>query len=360
MASSMLHFGIGVDVLCIANLHIKTNTAIHSKPFQRLLLGLCTNKKGIALKVVRRLFSSLLIKTLVKQYDLIDFHAFTVNYIPLMRHCVANQIPYDITLWGSDIMRADETTIREKKFGFDHCHRIKATENLQAVVSEKYPGLYEEKFKTVYWGNNDYEIIDRVWNAIPERAALKAAFIPEAGDRIIVTCGYNGSKGQNHIGILETIGRLSSEEKNSIFILLPMTYGATNEYLQIVEEAAKRAQVLFVIYSKRLSEEIVAKIRLVSDIVVNMQDTDAFSASLQDHLYCENVLLIGEWLNYIPLDKADVYYQKTSFSELGLKLSQIISNLPELRELVKDNHRKMMALTSWGKVLPQWADAYIS
>ena len=144
------------------------------------------------------------------------------------------------------------------------------------------------------------------------------------------------------------------------FWLDQMYNGATKEYIQDIENVVKRIGVSHITYSSRLSLEDIAKLRIVSDVVINMQDTDAFSGSLQDHLYCSNVLIVGEWLNYVPLDNAQVYYLKTSFLNLTRTVAMVLSDLPAYKKLSKINRIKMKGLTSWEYVLPRWAEAYRS
>ena len=359
MAASMLDYGVGVDVLCMDNLRMVRNSDLKSGGLTMLLLRFFeAHNTRIVYRVVRKLFAKQLLKSLMRQYDLMDFHAFAMAYIPYMQYCVQQGKPYDITLWGSDIMRASAESIAAKRYGFAHCRCIKASENLQVVVEEKYPGLFGSKFKTVYWGNNDFEVIDRVRLSYDDVAAIKESFLPDAGEKTIVTLGYNGSKGQNHGEMLAAIDSLPAKLKGNIYLLLPLTYGATEEYLREVEGKVKRLNVLYTIYAQRIPVEDIAKIRLVSDVVVNMQDTDAFSGSLQDHLYCNNLLVIGEWLNYVPLDNNDVYYIKTAITELSSKLEAVLSELPKYKELCLGNHDKMANLTSWKAVLPRWASCY--
>ena len=139
-----------------------------------------------------------------------------------------------------------------------------------------------------------------------------------------------------------------------------MTYGATPEYISKVRQALDAADVHYTIIDNYIPSEEIAAIRLASDVVVNIQQTDAFSGSLQGHLYCGNVLIIGEWLNYVPLDNANVYYIKTTVEDIQKHLASVLTNLPEYKEKCSGNHSKMASLTSWSAVLPHWAEYYLS
>ena len=70
---------------------------------------------------------------------------------------------------------------------------------------------------------------------------------------MLVTCGYNGSEGQNHAAIIEAIKNLPEEIKGKASFLFPMTYGATAEYLSTVYNALDKAGVHYTIIDISLS-----------------------------------------------------------------------------------------------------------
>lgn len=358
LASSMKEYDVCVDALCMDNLQLVKHSDNKYKRSTRLLLSLFKDcKSNLIKRVARKLLASQMLKDMMKGYDLVDFHYFSINYLPFMEFCHRKDIPFDITLWGSDLMRANETTLIEKKVGFDKCRYIKGAENLQQKLAEKYSHEYDSKVRCVYWGNSDFEVIDYL-PSIKVEEFRDSMLNNEV--KVIVTCGYNGSEGQNHMAIIEAIQGLSEEIKAKVSFLFPMTYGATSEYVSKVRNALDKAGVHYTIIDKYISAEEIAAIRLVSDVVVNIQKTDAFSGSLQGHLYCNNVLIIGEWLNYVPLDNNNVYYIKTSIAELTSKIEGVLSDLPKYKDLCLGNHEKMANLTSWKAVLTQWAVAYQS
>ena len=252
-------------------------------------------------------------------------------------------------------MRADDASLANKKEAFDACRYIKCAENLHQELVGKYSHVYDDKVRHVYWGNSDYDAIDNLPSGKAEE--FRNSLLKNQENEI-VTCGYNGAEGQNHAAIIEAIQGLPKEIKANASFLFPMTYGANPEYLSKVRSALDKAGVHYTIIDKYISSEEIAAIRLASDVVVNIQKTDAFSGSLQDHLYCNNVMIIGEWLNYVPLDNNDVYYIKTAITELSSKLEAVLSELPKYKELCLGNHDKMANLTSWKAVLPRWASCY--
>lgn len=356
LASSMKEFGVCVDILCMDNLQLVKLSDIEYKWSTRLLLSFFRRcKNNLLLRVVRKLMASHMMKDMMKRYNLVDFHYFALYYLPFMAFCRRKDIPYDITLWGSDLMRADAASLAKKKDAFDECRYIKCAENLHQELVRKYSHVYDAKMRVVYWGNSDYDAIDNLPSAKVEE--LRNSLLNNQ-EKIIVTCGYNGAEGQNHAAIIDAIKGLPEVIKTKSSFLFPMTYGATTEYLSKVRNALDKVDVHYTIIDKYISSEEIAAIRLASDVVVNIQKTDAFSGSLQGHLYCNNVMIIGEWLNYVPLDNNNVYYIKTSIAELSSKILAVLSELPKYKEKCMGNHDKMNNLTSWKAVMPRWASCY--
>lgn len=356
MASSMSDYGVDMDVICMDNYRLAQNSNIKLGCTLRYFLSFLEKcKSNFILRVFRKYFSNHLFNSLFKHYSQIDFHAYSIDSLPLMYICGENSIPFDITLWGSDVMRASDKSLDKKKWGFEHCRYIKGSENLHQVVREKYLDCFNGKFKTCYFGNSGFEIIDKVPESIVGDFRKKLLTDKE---ELVITCGYNGSEGQNHLAIVDSISSLPTEVKKRVSFLFPMTYGASPEYILKVRQALSNTGAHFTIIDKYLNSEEIAVIRLASDVVVNIQETDAFSASLKEHLYCNNVLIIGDWLDYVPLDEADVFYIKTSLPELHGKITMVLSDYPKYKGKCSGNHAKLNNLTSWNAVLPLWAETY--
>lgn len=358
MAASMKEHGVLVDVLCMDHLHLFRNSDVQYGWSTRRALSLFKgNGKSLVTRILRHFFASAMLKSMMKQYDLIDFHVFTLDYLPYMAFCKERGIPFDITLWGSDIMRARDESLERKRLGFECCRYIKCTENLHQVLLEKYSTSFDKKVRYVYWGNSDYEVIDKL--PAEKVTAFRNSLLAHQ-EELVVTCGYNGSEGQNLTTIADAIKDLPEVLKRRTSFLFPMTYGATHEYISKVRKALDAADVHYTIIDKYITSEEIAAIRLATDVVVNIQQTDAFSGSLQGHLYCRNVLIIGEWLNYVPLDNVNVYYIKTSVEDIQRHLIDVLTNLSEYKDKCSGNHSKMAGLTSWSAVLPRWAEYYLS
>lgn len=356
LAKTMLSYGVSIDLLCMDNFRLVRNNDFKLNSFSVVLLSILSKCRSESLlRIIRKIFPNQLLHSLISQYDLIDFHAYSVNYISYMRFAVEKGIPFDITLWGSDIMRANDDLLVKKRWGFENCRYIKCTENLRQVLSEKYAGVFDYKVKNVYFGNSEYELIDTI---LPQTVQEFRNSLLGDGCSILVSCGYNGSEAQNHFSIIKALESLPQEIKSRVFFLFPMTYGGSSDYLSKVRRTLHETGIRFRIIDDYVPAEDIAIIRLASDVVLNIQKTDAFSASLQGHLYCNNVLIVGEWLNYIALDKAGVFYIKTPLSQLRNHLIEVLTDLQSFKNKCVSNHNVMKQMTSWPSVIPTWADTY--
>lgn len=347
--------GIMVDVICSDDYYVTRNTETKWSFFTTLMLRLCKQPSVVG-KVSRKIFFEFFIYLIIIQYDLIDFHAFVDSDIRLAKFCKSRGIEYDITIWGSDLLRADNLRIERMKDGFDGSRYIKATESLHDVLAEKYSGRYEAKKQVTYFGNSGYDEIDKL--SSKDIALHKHKMYGDTKQKLIVVCGYNGIKFQNHKLMIQSFQSLSEKYKKNLYLVFPMTYGAPKEYICEIRNLLERSGYSYTVFDKFLSNEEVAVIRKTADFVVNIQNTDAFAGSIQDHLYCEQVLLIGEWLQYTALDKANVFYLKTSLDELTMKIDTTLSNLDTYKKMCHGNKEKMQILTSWGSVIDNWSDIY--
>ena len=339
--------GVFVDAICHRNYQCDLQTSINWPNYIVKFFHIVNNAKqtGFTYKIARYVLRVLLVKKLFHLYDIIDFHAYYPNYNNWMRYCVKNGITFDITLWGSDLMRSDEERRNLLRYGFDNCHILKMTGNLRDVLVQYYGRVYENKIRTVYFGNSEFDSIDNLnEDSIDE---LKKKLYGNIGNKMIVVCGYNAMESQNHIMMIQAVSQLGDSLKKDIHIVLPMTYGGQSEYRPRVKEIMDKSFLSYTILDHFLDKSEVAVIRKTANIVVNIQDTDALSSSLKGHLYCGNVCIFGEWLNYTPFTDNGIFYIKTSKNDITNHLQDVLRHYSHYQLLCKDNHEKMKTLFSW-------------
>ena len=356
LASEMGAFGVTIDILCTDNYRMMRLSGIRFSPVVESCLRLLASCGFLRRrKFSRKLFSDKLFRRIASQYDLVDFHVCIPSRLPLMKACTELGVPYDVMLWGSDILRATPEEISRMEYAYSGCRYIKAATSLQAAVSEKYGGRYDHKFRTVYLGVGDFDAIDAVKDSTV--SALHESITANKED-VIIACGYNAHRPQQHLRIIDCLASLPEDVKSRLVLLLQMTYPSDPEYIGMVEEAASRHGLRYKLFDKHLSDEEVAAVRKLCDVVVNMQITDAFSASLQGHIYAGGILLAGEWLDYPVLDNNGIYYIKVNFDTLTGTVADVLARMDYYESQCAGNPAKMRAQTSWQAVSGKWAECY--
>lgn len=349
--------GVSVDSICYINFHFEKSTSIK---WPKSFLS-CTNvfrriKFDLIARGVRYIVKRYLIPQLFLKYDLIDFHGYYPVYNSLMQVCVEKGYKFDITLWGSDLMRADDKRKERLKYGFNHCYRIKMTSNLYDTMVQYYGSIYADKYREVYFGSNELEQIDAIDDN--KTLVIRKQLYGDIGNKMILVCGYNGIRSQNHDKMIAALCNLDKDEKESVHVVLPMTYGTKPEYLESIRSKMEQIGMSYTILDHFLDAKEVAVIRKTAHIAINVQNTDASSDSLKGHLYCGNVCIFGEWLNYDIFCKNDICYIKTMIGDISTHLKEVLQHYDEYHHLCEGNPEKVKKLFSWESTIKTQVAVY--
>lgn len=349
--------GVYADTICTANYYTERNTNVKWPSCIKYgFKYVFTSESGILRKVIKRICYKCFIKRILSMYDLVDFHAYYPIYNQHMRTCINKNVKFDITCWGSDLMRATDERKKQLRYGFDNCFRIKLSDNLHDVLLESYGTIYDKKCRIVYFGNSDLPVIDSLTET--EVKEIKRKLYGDTEGKMIVVCGYNSIPSQNHPKMIEALSVLSEAEKKLVHVVLPMTYGGGTEYRDNVRNQIENLSVSYTILDTFLESKEVAVIRKTADIVINVQNTDAIAGSLQDHLYCGNVCIFGEWLNYSPYIRNNIYYIKTSMGDIAKHLKDVLHQYEDYHNLCLGNHDKIKKLFSWESTIKNQVTVY--
>ena len=194
---------------------------------------------------------------------------------------------------------------------------------------------------------------------IPQSVSQARFQIP-AG-KVVICIGYNYDSIQQHIPILNSI--ISNAElakrKEEFLFLIPMTYGTEPAYRKELLQALFQFPFHYMTIEHFLSEEDNAHLRKAPDIMIQLQKTDSFSASTQEHLSAGNLVITGKWLPYSDLLEAGIYYRTVSrVEDIGSELLYCIDNIDTEKEKCKRNPEAIYRLSSWSANLPSWLELY--
>jgi hypothetical protein len=167
----------------------------------------------------------------------------------------------------------------------------------------------------------------------------------------IIVVGYNGSPNQQHFDIINS---LSKYNWNDDLFIFPFTYGGTKLYRKKLEIMINKKELSYLFIDDYLSNEKIAALRVISDVLVQLQTTDALSASTQEHLYAGSRVIVGSWLPYSFLrDNGVIYETVDSVDEIGEYLNKTITN--KISKYKKNHNNKIIRnLSSWDETINCW------
>lgn len=301
-------------------------------------------------------------KKTAKQFGKSKYDVIIVHFITLWNGYLASVLKKStgakiiFTYWGSDLLRIGPKRLKIMGLQLKNTDQVvHVSLRLQEKFKELYPWYDIEKVKTIWFGNSIIEEIGKLCgnsdkNNIKEQIRFEFG-IPR--DSVVIAIGYNGAKEQQHLAALDVLKEISSVYLNKVCLLFQMTYGGTNDYKDQVIEHVKDLGVNYKRFDHYLEDKEIAKIRLITDIFINGQTTDAFSGSVRENLYCGNIVLNAKWLHYPELDKFDLNY--IEFEDFN-KLNEIICNIltGEKKINTSVNSDRVLKFSSWEFTKAAW------
>lgn len=299
-----------------------------------------------------------------KLYDIVNVQCITTDRADIITYA-PSKCKIILSFWGSDLMasaglknyksllkgieRADIITLssvemREiflAKFGRKFFHKIHFAPFGQSDESIQYFKTHTEELKLV-----------------GSKILQENGFEPE-GFEYVIKVGYSGHESQNHLLIVEQLAKLPYANKDKILLLIPMTYGATPEYIQKVRELCSSNDLRACLLTEYLSTDEALSLSFVGDIMLNLRETDGFNNSMIETLMAGKILISGGWLPYSELRKKEVYFHEIyEMDDLSNTLIRILDNYAFHLSESENNHVKIENSVSGRVNGPKWDKAY--
>lgn len=288
-------------------------------------------------------------------YDLI--HMQYVNYLDLADVVILKYIMRGkliLSYWGSDLLRVGENkwNFLGKASGladfvtFDN-------KDLEIKFKKIYRCKNKVPLKTVLFGLPVLDIIDQMLHDRMRSNIRKKWGVPEY--KTVIAVGYNGMPAQQHKKILGVIEKLDDWYKDRIILLLQMSYGGNKTYKNSVLKTAEKTGCDYIIVRHFLENEEVAELRILTDIFINGQITDAFSGSVCENLFAGTLLINAVWLRYKELEQYGFkYLEFKKFDEIN----ELIEIAFEEETDTSKNKDLVWRLRSWQFCGPRWNKVY--
>ncbi|HEY5125429.1 MAG TPA: hypothetical protein VIK14_16985, partial [Ignavibacteria bacterium] len=354
LCNNLNMYGIEPDSFNILTWRSKGQNRIRKPLLVSLLapLMIIPKVKGLLIK----LFIKRIVLTLSEKCNIVDIHFFSPIYDELIYELKRRGKNVKITIWGSDFYRTDNIRREQQRIIYHEVDIIQmATRQICNDFLVVYPE-YENKVRITNFGILQFDIIDELLQKGDSEAYKKEMGLPV--DKIILVCGFNGSAGHQHLLIFESIEKLPPELKGQLFLLVPMTYGGNKPYIETIKQKADSLGLPYKLLPSLVPVHDVCKLRIVSDIAITIQKTDALSAAVMEHIYAGSILIAGDWLPYQILSENGVFYLTTPLESLTETVSRTVENHSLLKNKCMDNNVKMAEIFSWNSVIKDWLAIY--
>lgn len=288
-----------------------------------------------------------------------DFDVIHVHFATLRRVRLAFMVKGKrrvISFWGSDLLRRTPDQLGAMRGFLARVQNVTVVSTGMRMAFLRHYGDLGITPVVLSFGVNGLDAIDRVREVESRDQALRRFEFP--GDRLIVTVGYNGHAQQQHLMMLRAISGLTENLKAKLHLVLPMTYGGDESYIQEVRTALAATGCSGTVLTQFLGEEDQARLSIATDLFIHAQTTDALSASLQEFIYAGAIVLNGSWLQYPELSEAGVNLHEFSTEEDLMRLIALIISAGASDDQWRQVNSEAMRARSWGAVAARWAAIY--
>lgn len=347
-----------IDILSFSKLkkeNSKTYNTVYQINEDNALFAVISKIKGI-----RRFYRFHLYRKLIDKlpfYDIVHFHFISVDSYYIVNQLNKNtKSKIILSIWGSDMYRL--SSVNAIDF-VETCQKA----DILTFTNQKSIDYFKKKYD---WKKNNLNLcrfglapLEKLKQLTLSREECKKLLKWNDKKRAI-TIGYNLSPGQQHLEILSHFDHEKIKSlKDKIQLILPITYGGTPQYKKQLLERLSELDIEHKTYDTFLTDEQVAQIRKASDIMIQLQKTDQFSGSMQEHLYSQNIVITGNWLPYETMKEYGAWFiEIDKLEELNKVVLSVINNFEKYEHKTNNNPQAVTELSSWERNIQDWIDLY--
>ena len=257
-------------------------------------------------------------------YQAISLNYASSRYVPLLGIFRMFSRKIILTTWGSDFYRSSEQEFLSLQQLYHKIPNLIYSNNETGIdCCDKFE-LDRERVSIVRFPLSIIDVVDDIYQNEERSGTLKYLTFPV--DKVVVVCGTNGSVFQNHFAILQQILNLPLAVQCSAHFVFPVTYGGENgNHLRELFRKLKASKLSYSFLNRMMSDVNVARLRISTDILINLQDTDQLSGAMQESLYCHAEVITGSWLPYAIFEHLDNIHMIDRHAQLTEKLYKIIA-----------------------------------
>lgn len=284
------------------------------------------------------------------KYESIDVHFVNIYYLPILPLLRLKCESLNFVFWGSDLLRCKYQKLLGFMIGMADVINISSENMKRELASNFSKNIKGKKITLNRFGSLSLDLVDKV-NATD--ASNDNCYFYESLNKFdaknIVTIGYNASRAQQHLKVIKSIKDKCHQLDNYVFVF-PLTYGVEDDsYINEIKVATEGVNAVYL--DRYMSDFEIAYLRIKTDIFIQVQVTDAFSMSMQEHMYAGNRIITGSWLKYQELTSEGAFVEQVdSIDEIGELLVRPLLSVDE-----KNHNRNIIhKLSNWTSVIDGW------
>lgn len=310
---------------------------------------------------IRIFFEYITLKQLLKQgnYNAINIHElpfYSWVYVKCAHKYGAKAI---LTPIGSDALRVNGWTRRLLQKGVDLTDYVTITvgSGFAEKVIAKF-SIQRNKIRNLSYGSDAITEINRMKGQYSKMELAQMLDIPYAD--YYICCGYNAYPAQNHVDMLAAIAANAERLPKGSKVLFPLGYGGGEPVRKELEQVNMHYGLDIVYLMDYLSPDKVAALRLITDLFIHIQDTDAHCFTMREFLLADTQVINGQWLSYPELEQFGVpYYVCESKDTLKDVLASFFRGELPIAECSEDL-KMCLQQSSWDSIASCWLDFYTS
>lgn len=292
-----------------------------------------------------------------QNYQIFHFHFCTLENLKYL-YFLPEDSKSICSFWGSDLLRATGVSnVFYVELALRKASIITVqTRELAEILFCKYSRDFTQKTQCLPFtiSTEIYESIDKhkLDYKIIEEFKIKYN-IPL--DKKVIVISHNAFKENNHIEVLKELKKLPHSIKKEITIVLPLSYGRNDKYVEELKAILIEDIKIILIYEYLDSKEI-ALLRLSTNIMIQMPISDALSGTMTEVLYAGNKVIAGSWLPYGLLRRNGIVFSEIdNFSDLVPAIVEVLNSTE-----ITNNDLIIKSLLFPNITTPLWNNLYKS
>lgn len=264
-----------------------------------------------------------------------------------------------LTPIGSDALRVKGWPRLLLKKGFEATDHVTIT--VGSGFAEKVFSIFnidQNKVRDLSYGSDAISEILRMKGRYTRTELAQMLNLPYAD--YYICCAYNAKPAQNHSIIVDSINVNKHLLPASYQILVPLGYGNKDAIRMELEEKNKVWNLNLVFLMDFLTPRETAALRMISDLFIHIQDTDAHCFTMREFLLADTEIVNGSWLSYPELESFGVPYHTCSDKEDLKSVLQKVFSRETPAIACPLPLKEQLQQSSWENVADRWIAFYSS